>query len=376
MGLLLGRFSAWWLLCGVLLSVGAWANESTAPARGLKTVTITDEVGQSIDLYSGSYALVIGMADYTNGWPDLESIEGELETLNVALEKQGFKVEQHLNVPSNKIKGVYEDFIDRYGLDEENRLLFFYAGHGYTRKNGNKGYVVPVDAPNPEMDEKGFIRKSLGMNQILTWARNIESKHAMFLFDSCFSGAIFKARALPKHPPQISRLTAKPVRQFITAGNAGETVPAQSVFLPAFIDALEYGLGDLNKDGYVSGSELGMYLQNKVPQYSAQTPQFGKITDYDLSRGDFVFPLKTARVNTTPQAEPARSLPLVVAPVLPAEPITENRFAAKDTAKGTNWWLWGGVGGALLAVLAASGGDEGGAVGESSGSSGGIEVNW
>ncbi|RKZ35635.1 MAG: hypothetical protein DRQ49_19100, partial [Gammaproteobacteria bacterium] len=35
--------------------------------------------------------------------------------------------------------------------------------------------------------------------------------------------------------------------------------------------------------------ELGLYLWNKVPQHTEQTPQYGKIQDYKLSRGDFVF---------------------------------------------------------------------------------------
>jgi len=163
------------------------------------------------------------------------------------------------------------DFQD-YGFDKNNRLLFFYSGHGYTRNN--KGYIVPTDAPNPQLNEKsekGFLKKAVGMNQILTWARRMEAKHALFLFDSCFS------------------MAKLPVRQFITAGSADEEVPAKSVFTPAFIDALQYRLGDLYKDGYVTGEELGLYLKNKVHEHSEQTPQYGKIRDYDLSRGDFVF---------------------------------------------------------------------------------------
>jgi len=117
----------------------------------------------------------------------------------------------------------------------------------------------------------------------------MEAKHALFLFDSCFSGTVFKAKALPKMPRQISQMAELPVRQFITAGSADETVPAKSVFTPAFVDALRYGLADLYKDGYVTGEELGLYLKNKVPEHTAQTPQYGKIIDYELSRGDFVF---------------------------------------------------------------------------------------
>jgi hypothetical protein len=120
-------------------------------------------------------------------------------------------------------------------------------------------------------------------------------------------------------PPHISMLTAEPVRQFITAGSAGEAVPANSVFTPAFIDGLAHGLADLDKDGYITGTELGVYLQGRVPLHVKQTPQFGKINDYELSRGDFVFPpIKLGAQNPdTPSGEkfvPPPSSPTVINP--------------------------------------------------------------
>ncbi len=102
------------------------------------------------------------------------------------------------------------------------------------------------------------------------------------------------ARDLPPVPPHISDLTAEPVREFITAGKANQTVPARSVFAPAFVDAIGRGLADLDKDGYVTGTELGLYLQRVVPQFGRQNPQYGKIADYLLARGDFVFALGAA----------------------------------------------------------------------------------
>ena len=139
------------------------------------------------------------------------------------------------------------------------------------------------------MDENAFLRKALSMSQVITWAREIEAKHALFAFDSCFSGTVFKSKALPRVPPHISEITARPVRQFITAGDAGEEVPAKSVFLPSFVRALQ-GEADFTGDGYVTGTELGMYLRDKVISYrTGQTPQYGKIRDPDLDEGDFVF---------------------------------------------------------------------------------------
>ncbi len=292
-----------------LLLLLTMASSAMAETRGLTELTVFDPTGQSIDLYQGSYALLIGASDYQDPkWPDIGSIPRELDNVERILKAQGFSVEKHLDPTKREMQNQFEDFVDKYGYDQGNRLLFFYAGHGYTRKDGNKGYLVPVDAPSPLENEKEFLRKALSMDRILTWARESEAKHSLFLFDSCFSGTIFKSRALPDHPPAISSAVSLPVRQFITAGSAGEPVPAQSTFTPAFIDALEHGSGDLNEDGYVSGTELGLYLQQEVPKYVNQTPQFGKINDYELSRGDFVFVLPGVRLAKAPSDTELRPL--------------------------------------------------------------------
>ncbi|MCB1693141.1 MAG: caspase family protein [Pseudomonadales bacterium] len=276
------------LILSVFLALGSL--DVSAASRG---ISIVDKDGQTVGAYGASYALLIGASDYTAGWPDLASVKPELERVGELLEKKGFAVTTVFDPDGDQMKDAFEKFLDDYGYDKSNRLIVYYSGHGYTRDGGNKGYLVPVDAPNPLKDERGFLRRAYAMTDLIAIARRMEANHVLFLFDSCFSGTIFKTRALPETPDLITRLTSKPVREFITAGDAGEEVPAKSVFTPAFIDSLEYGLGDLNSDGFVTGTELGLYLQSTVPKHAKQTPQFGKINDYELSRGDFVFGVKS-----------------------------------------------------------------------------------
>jgi len=300
------------ILLFILLSLGVLpaCNETPLPQSTPTSSQDKDEnrgrvlfstEGETIlSSYSGSYALLIGESDYSNGWQDLRSIPGELKQVEILLKSKGFHVEKSLNLNSRQLKDRFNTFINDYGFDKNNRLLFFYSGHGETYND--TGYLVPTDAPTLGADEKGFWRKALRMNEILTMARGILAKHALFLFDSCFSGMVFKAKKQPKMPKQISKMAKLPVRQFITAGDAGESVPAKSVFTPVFIDALRYGKGDLNKDGYVTGVELGFYLQSTVPQHARQTPQFGKISDYKLARGDFVFAVGDEDSQVSPPA--------------------------------------------------------------------------
>lgn len=272
--------------CAVLAML-LWIGTAAGAGKGVGVVEGAG--GETVLRYGESHALVIGVSNYTAGWPVLESIPAEVERVERVLRATGFEVTRHMDPQGDELKQIIEGFLQRYGLAPDNRLLVFFSGHGHSRANGAKGYLVPADAPNPQVDEQAFLRKALSMTRVMSMAREMEAKHALFLFDSCFSGTIFKTRALPEVPPHITRLTAEPVRQFITAGSAGEEVPADSVFTPAFADAIEHGLADLDKDGYVTGTELGMFIQSTVPRFVAQTPQFGKIQDYDLSRGDFVF---------------------------------------------------------------------------------------
>ncbi len=77
---------------------------------------------EKVNLYGGSYALLIGVSDYTAGWPDLGAIPGELAEVESLLKAKGFVVEKHMNPNSENLSRIFEKFIDKYGYDTENRL--------------------------------------------------------------------------------------------------------------------------------------------------------------------------------------------------------------------------------------------------------------
>lgn len=84
----------------------------------------------------------------------------------------------------------------------------------------------------------------------------------------------------------------KPVRYYITAGGATETVPADSPFATLVLKALD-GAADFWKDGFISAEELGLYLQRTVPVHAKRPlhPLKGAIADETarLSSGQFMF---------------------------------------------------------------------------------------
>ncbi len=269
-------------------------NQSSSTSRGIVPVPIIDSEGNTVGLYNESHALLIGISDYDGLWPSLPGVVSDVESVKEVLEMLGFSVEIIMNPTREKLNKAFESFIDRYGLAEGNRLLFYFAGHGHTivpKYGGTEmGFIVPKDAPNPNTDKRGFLRKAISMQNVEVYARAIQSKHALFIFDSCFAGSIF---ATSRSVPQIIKeKTGKPVRQFIAAGRANQSVPDESIFRRQFVRAFN-GDGDLNRDGYITGSELGQFLENVVANYSkgSQIPQYGKLRDAVLDQGDFVFPI-------------------------------------------------------------------------------------
>ena len=280
------------LLASLLVSTFI-ISPAVAQERGIVPVPIKNPQGQQVLLYQESHALVVGVSEYQKGWPILPGVLKDVELVKHALEDKGFHVVAVQNPSRNELRNSIEEFINRYGQDEDNRLLFYFAGHGHTLKlsyGEERGYFVPIDAPNPNRNQPGFLAKSINMESMEVYAKQIQAKHALFLFDSCFSGSIFALnRAIPEN---ISFKTSEPVRQFITAGSAYETVPDESIFRDQFIRAIR-GEGDSDGDGYVTGVELGEFLQKTVINYSkgSQHPQYGKIRNPNLDKGDFVFSL-------------------------------------------------------------------------------------
>ena len=288
--------------------------------------------GSTVDLYDKSYALLIGVSDYEY-WPDLPGVENDITAVGKGLKKHGFKVISLLNPTRASFDTTMRDFIGDHGQDPENRLIVYYAGHGYTlttNRGRELGYIVPSDTPLPKDGSGAFKKKAVSMLEIEIFAKQMESKHALFTFDSCFSGSLFEiTRAVPD---TISIKTSEPVRQFITAGSAEQTVPDKSVFRNQFVAGLE-GDADVNKDGFITGTELAQYIEEKVTNYTrrAQTPQYGKIRDPYLDKGDFVFinPRMEIIINVPGKQNVKRAKPREVDPAA-------IELSYWDAIKGTN----------------------------------------
>lgn len=246
-------------------------------------------VAGTVALYDNSYALVIGNDAYTNGWPRLSNAVADATEVALALDRAGFEVTLETDLDSAGLRRTLRQFFAIKGSDPEARLLVWYAGHGHSIDG--EGFLVPVDAARPGMPTFKF--DAVQMRDFGSLMRLASAKHVLAVFDSCFAGTVFSTRA-GGVPPAITRVTARPVRQFLTSGDADQQVGDDGTFRRLFLRALAGETGaDVNSDGYLTGTELGLFMSDRLANYSggAQTPRYGKLRDPDFDRGDFVFSL-------------------------------------------------------------------------------------
>ena len=132
----------------------------------------------------------------------------------------------------------------------------------------------------------------LSMDEFGNIAREIEARHALFLFDSCFAGTVFEAtRSQAQSLPvadEVGKLVGEPVRMFITAGDEKQQVPDTSEFRRSVIRALE-GEADIDRDGFVLSSEIGFYVHDQVRKTSRLRPMWGKMNRHGFDRGEVLF---------------------------------------------------------------------------------------
>jgi hypothetical protein len=268
----------------------------TPSAKG-DLIKISTNQGKKIGLYKDYHALVVGVGNYEK-WPRLQNAIDDAEEVAEKLKELGFEVKLVLDPDHQEMRAALDYMAGNIGREKDRALLFYYAGRGETQilPDGTKmGFLVPRDCPRIIEDYMGFVSMAISMKDIQAASQKIRSRHVIMLFDSCFSISYFPLlKAVPKN---ITEESVLPVRQYITSGREDEKIPSDSMFKRWLFIGLG-GDADIDEDGLISGSELGMYLRENVSMDSLkrQNSQYAVSSDSSLSRGDFMLvPLKERR---------------------------------------------------------------------------------
>ncbi len=292
-----------------------------------------------------SYALVIANSDYVYH-DKLPQVLKDANLVKDALEKfHGFKVELKTNLTSDRLESAIREFLFDKGDDPTARLLIWFAGHGFTSQLGSDkvGFIVPVDAPvgNLATNNKELRVKSMDVTPIRRWLRQIEARHVLVVFDSCFSGALLGTRSVTSAgtEPTVPTWWEGKVRHIVASGSVDDRVPEDGKFAAAFVNAITKPVSGLNVSygRYVTTTNLVVHLKTELNllRPSGPSPRDGKVhISADLKEGEFVFELPESVVQAQAQQ---RSQPPVIRP-RPLPPLATSAHCVRPVAP---WGLAG-----------------------------------
>jgi peptidoglycan/xylan/chitin deacetylase (PgdA/CDA1 family)/uncharacterized caspase-like protein len=248
--------------------------------------------------YANSWAILVGIDNYQK-WPKLQYAVRDAEGVGQMLvQKFGFAPERVITLKNEQAtrNGILAAFHDRLaghgnadGLQPNDRVFVFFAGHGATRKlssGRDLGYIIPVDA-----DPDKLATDAIPMTEIQNIAESLQAKHELFVMDACYSGlGLTRGGANASFLRDNGRRLG---RQMLTAGGTDQLVAdggpnGHSVFTWTLLQGLG-GKADLNGDGLITATELAAYVAPAVSSVSQQTPAFGSLPGSE--GGDFVFEL-------------------------------------------------------------------------------------
>ena len=250
--------------------------------------------------------VTIGINEYVH-WQKLKNAVQDASGLQQTLiDKLGFSapIPPVLNEAATKvaIASLIEDQL-REELQEDDNLVLFFAGHGHTRVDkvggkvvGETGFIVPVEARGPKEVWSDYIQ----IDPLLQSISRLPARHILVILDSCHSGfALGEAMKIYKSANRYERdLSNRISRKVITSARReqlaldGGPIPGHSLFTGTLVDGFNWGKADLDGNGLITSSELGLFIQQQVAQASQsnQTPDFGS---FDLDdRGEMVISLR------------------------------------------------------------------------------------
>lgn len=229
--------------------------------------------------FSHSYAVVVGIDRYPDAhFKQLHNAASDARAIADYLRTQKYdQVIALYNEQATKhaiMAAMQNQLAPR--LRKDDRVLVFFAGHGFTETLGGKdrGYFVPYDGST---QSAGYI----SMDELLSAADYMgNAKHLVFIMDSCYGGMLgAETRGTlvnPNVPDYLNNIAGRITRQVLTAGGKGQEVldggsKGHSVFVDAILEALEDGKADRNRNGFITFNELFDYVMMRASnQY--QTP--------------------------------------------------------------------------------------------------------
>lgn len=157
-------------------------------------------------------------------------------------------------------------------LSSDALFLFYYSGHGFTDKEGRL-YLSAEDT-----DTENIITTAISIDNIIRVFEQSNCRKIVIILDCCFAGNAAVELGAEKNyfdtdlKERVSGITKE---QFWICGSEKDVAAFEnsfhksSVFSKYFVEGIEFGEADLNKDGLVSIEEISAYIRQKMGSESA-----------------------------------------------------------------------------------------------------------
>jgi len=252
-------------------------------------------------------ALLIGIEDY----PHVSRLRGPVQDINnieqFIISHWGYKKEDIRKLINSRAtrKSILHELRNWLGRSTDKELFLYYSGHGWHQKDkdgdekdGKDETIAPYDTlPKPK---ERVVENMISDDEIAAVVKQLQDRKLIFIFDSCHSGTVSRGIPIqqqdreggvkytksldPFSVPRTRGLVAKPSKALrregglvrgddhITVWSAASSsqkaftdieTKSGSVFTNRFIQGLQGGKADYNKDGIVTNSEQLMYLRQE-----------------------------------------------------------------------------------------------------------------
>ncbi|MGK7952543.1 MAG: caspase family protein [Xenococcaceae cyanobacterium] len=287
-------------------------------------------------------AIVIGINEYTYIPKLKNAVSDATELAKVLKDIYGYKVLLLLNqratkekldrlVANLKNKTILFDSNKSLQVGDRDRVLFYFAGHGFAEEAQDSeagkpaGYFMPQDA---EADNKNTW---LSMHEVYEALSALDCHHLLMILDCCFAGRFSwigqgrnAARSRKLYRQSYDRFIKHRTEQIITSaahdekaqdvfnfGNRGD-INGNSPFAHFLLKVLR-GNPDGGRDKFIEAiiedkiitvQELFTYLQNELGKVAeGQTPGLAQPRKYDPKTGEYVY-LKGEYIFPLPKFNP------------------------------------------------------------------------
>jgi formylglycine-generating enzyme required for sulfatase activity len=230
----------------------------------------------------GKYALLIGVSQYeeAEGFKPLPSAVEDVKAVRRMLLQQGEFPAGQVFCLENPSKPAVEEALYRLFNQRKSGdlVLFFFSGHGVRHQTGELYFAIP----ETRKDENGIIEHTaIAASALQQRMERAASATQILVLDCCFSGAFAKGY-IGKDDSSVdikAQLGGKGRAIFTSSGALEYSFHKEgaslSVYTHFWVEGVETGAADRDKDGLISVDELHTYVAQKVKQAApGMTPQF------------------------------------------------------------------------------------------------------